>query len=377
MEHIRDETGLILLKEAESSWQIPQDATRLSVLVVGAGGGGAPGLGSWGGGGGAAGLVFVEDYLSKFKATPGDDIRIKIGLPSGEMNMNQARQGVPGEDSLFGEIVALGGGGGGRKSLEKHHATDGGSAGGGVTDESETPAKALQPEKSGPGIGFGHPGGAAARGSGGGGAGGHGTEPREGGGGSGLQGVPLTEYVDPTTGFVTSAFDPADPSHHQRLFRDIFGATFGEDGWFAGGGAHNSSHHEDEGGKGGGSKRDAAPHTGGGGGGSTHNFEGGVPGIGGSGVILVRCEKSDGTVEIIGWGRFQPMEFLLRTPEKLRDEGNYEETLELLANLPDLSLFTPSEQALLHRMYAQIYLGQGKESEAIERFATALGLESQ
>jgi len=377
MEQLKDKSGLILLREAESSWQIPQDATRLSVLVVGAGGGGAPGLGSAGGGGGAGGLVFIEDYLSKFNAGPGDDIRIKVGLPSGDMDMRQARQGVPGEDSFFGEIVALGGGGGGRQTEEKHHATDGGSGGGGVTDESETPAKALQPEKSGPGIGFGHRGGAEPRGSGGGGAGGHGTRRSEGGGGSGLQGVPLDEYVDPKTGFVTAAFDPANPSHYNVLFRDVFGVAFGDEGWFAGGGANNAPDHEDEGGRGGGSKRDAMPHTGGGGGGSTHNFEGGIPGIGGSGVILVRCEKSDGTAEIIGWGRFQPMEFLLRLPDELRDEGNYEEALEHLANLPDISLFTAPEQALLHRAYAQIYLGQGKEMEAMERFEKALRLESQ
>jgi hypothetical protein len=149
--------SLELIDEAGVQWQIPAGTTKLSVLAVGGGGGGAPGLGNAAGGGGAGGLVFVENYLEKFNARPGDAIEVKAGMPGAIPNPHKDRRGLPGSNSSFGKIVALGGGGGGRgQNLEPvHHASSGGSAGGGNMGD-KIPV-ALQPAESGFGIGFGHP----------------------------------------------------------------------------------------------------------------------------------------------------------------------------------------------------------------------------
>ena len=348
-------------------WQIPPDAQKLSVLVVGAGGGGAPGLGRAGGGGGAGGLVYVDDYLQVFGAKPGDAVEIRIGPPGPIVKLKGAHTAHPGSNSCFGKIVALGGGGGGRSKDPRNYATPGGSAGGGVADTNDNPAAALQSAESGVGMGFGHPGGSGAGGSGGGGAGGPGTLMGQGGGGSGLQGLPLKQYVDARTGYVSDAFEATNAAHYKVLFRDVFGPQFGEDGWFAGGGAHNSPKHKDEGGKGGGSKRHALPHTGGGGGGSTHTHEGSEPGIGGSGVVLVRCLHANRSVTVHGWGLLQPDDVTLRRmldePTWLSKQGKYDAALELL------DAYDPKELSVRVRVellsaYAQIYAGQGREYDA-------------
>jgi len=369
---------LELIDGPETRWTIPAGTKKLSVLVVGAGGGGAPGLGSAGGGGGGGGLVFVEDYLAQQGGSPaGEDVTIRVGLPNGPVNIAQARQGLAGEDSAFGDLVALGGGAGGRQAEEGHGATPGGSSGGGFSGVEGVPAQALQPGKSGVGIGFGHPGAAEPRGSGGGGAGGPGTPSGKGGGGSGLQGVPLEEFLDRATGFVTDGFDPGNAAHYRVLFREVFGSQAGDEGWFAGGGAHNSPRHDDEGGKGGGSKRQGLPHTGGGGGGSTHNHEGGEPGMGGSGVVWVRCGAADGSEQVFGWGRLQPARLALRSPQLLIDMAEYDQARQALDAIMHKDRLPPADRAAILRAYAQIALGGLEEEEATRLFAEALELESQ
>lgn len=367
---------LELIDEFGVDWTIPAAAENVSVLVVGGGGGGAPGLGGSGGGGGAGGLVYVDDYLKTFHAEPGDKVDIRVGLPGGIVDIRQARSGLPGEESRFGEIVALGGGGGGRHKLEKHQATPGGSGGGGVGPDGK-PAAALQPGKSGVGVGFGHAGGDGAGGSGGGGAGGRGTSQGKGGGGSGLQGVPKDAYVDSATGFATDAFDPANPDLHKVLFRDVFGSGYGDDGWFGGGGAHNSPHHRDEGGKGGGSKRAGMPHTGGGGGGSTHGFEGGKPSVGGSGVVLVCVRRRDGSISVRGWGRVQPIDFLLVRPNSLITRGEYADALKLLDAIKDVGQRSAAERQKILRAYGRIFAGQGCEKEAMATLKQANQLDGE
>jgi hypothetical protein len=243
--------------------------------------------------------------------------------------------------------------------------------------------QALQPAESGVGIGFGHPGGGASEGggAGGGGAGGPGTPEGKGGGGIGLQGIPLDVYIDKTTGFVTGKFDANNPAHYKFLFRDLFGPGIGEDGWFAGGGAHNASYHNDKGGKGGGSRWDAMPHTGGGGGGSTHNYQGGEPGIGGSGVVLIRCQSADGSVSVRGWGRVQPDEFvskaMLREPSYLYKAGKYDAALEALAKQGPLDKVPAGARVNVLRVYGQIYAAMGREEEALARFKEANQLEKK
>ena len=372
--------NLELIKEAGAQWQIPSGVTKLSVLLVGGGGGGAPGLGNAGGGGGAGGLVYVEDYLKKYNAKPGDVIEIKVGMPGAIVSMTQGRRGFPGTDTVFGKIVALGGGGGGRNAMVGHQATSGGSAGGGVADTNGNPPKALQPALSGVGIGFGHSGGGGASGSGGGGAGGPGTLAGKGGGGIGLQGVPKDMYVDKVTGFVTGAFDANNPRHYKFLFRDLFGQGVGEDGWFAGGGAYNSPQYKDRGGRGGGNTWDAMPHTGGGGGGSTHGYQGGEPGIGGSGVVLLRYQNADGSAKVRGWGRVQPDEFIskviLKEPHFLCSEAKYDAALESLGKHENVDKLPRSVRVKILRAYGQIYAGQGREEESLAKYKEALQLEN-
>ncbi|MFA7160613.1 MAG: tetratricopeptide repeat protein [Kiritimatiellia bacterium] len=359
-------------------WQVPPGAIKLSVLAVGGGGGGAPGLGNAGGGGGAGGLVYVDDYLKKFNARPSDSIEVRVGMPGPIVSMTQGRRGLPGSNTVFGKIVALGGGGGGRgQNLEAvHHASSGGSAGGG-TMWTNIPV-ALQPAESGIGIGFGHNGGGAV-GGGGGGAGGPGTLAGKGGGGIGLQGIPQDLYIDKKTGFVTADFDATNSAYYSLMFRDLFGSGIGEDGWFAGGGAYNAPGSKDRGGCGGGSAWDAMPHTGGGGGGSTHGYQGGRPGIGGSGVVLVRYQFADGSAKVQGWARVQPDDFLsmriLREPDFLTRESKYEAALESLDKQKNLDKLPEEVRVTVLRAYGQIYLGQGREIEALARFKEALELE--
>jgi hypothetical protein len=371
--------SLELINESGIQWQIPPGVTQISVLAVGGGGGGAPGLGNASSGGGAGGLVYVHDYLKTYQAKPGDVIEIKVGMPGAIVSMTQGRRGFPGTNTVFGKIVALGGGGGGRGhhiAERAHHASSGGSAGGG-TMGTEVPA-ALQPAASGFGIGFGHPGGGAA-GSGGGGAGGPGTLAGKGGGGIGLQGVPKDIYVDKATGFVTRDFDANNLDHYRIVFRDVFGADIGDEGWFAGGGAYNAPNSHDKGGRGGGSTWDGMPHTGGGGGGSTHGYQGGEPGLGGSGVVLVRYRLGDGSTKVHGWGLVQPDEFtakvILSEPSFLYKAGKYEEALASLDKLKRVDGLPGPVRAKVLRAYGQIYLGQGREQEALAKFKEARQLE--
>jgi len=369
-----------LIDEAGVQWQIPAGTTKLSVLTVGGGGGGAPGLGNAGSGGGAGGLVYVENYLEKFNARPGDAIEVKVGMPGAILNPHKDRRGFSGSNSSFGKIVALGGGGGGRgQNVEAiHHASSGGSAGGGTMGD-KIPF-ALQPAESGFGIGFGHQGGGAP-GGGGGGAGGPGTLSGNGGGGIGLQGVPQDLYIDKASGLVTVDFDANNPAHYKFLFRDLFGPGIGEDGWFSGGGAYNAPNSKDKGGRGGGSAVDRMPHTGGGGAGSTHGYQGGEAGIGGSGVVLIRYEDADGSVKVRGWGRVQPDEFIskimLREPDLLLKQAEYEAALEVLAKLENPEKLPVAVQSKILRIYGQIYAGMGREEESLAKFQTALELEQK
>jgi hypothetical protein len=372
--------NLELIGEAGTQWQIPPGVNKLSVLALGGGGGGAPGLGNAGGGGGAGGLVYVDDYLKKFNAKAGDVIEVKVGMPGPIVSMTQGRRGLPGSNTVFGKIVALGGGGGGRGPTTDvvHHASSGGSAGGG-TMGTNVPA-ALQPSASGMGIGFGHPGGGAT-GSGGGGAGGPGTLAGKGGGGIGLQGIPADLHIDKKTGFVTADFNATNSAHYRLLFRDLFGNGIGEDGWFAGGGAYNAPGSKDRGGRGGGSTWDAMPHTGGGGGGSTHGYQGGEPGLGGSGVVLIRCQFADGSVKVFGWGRIQPDEFIskviLKEPAFLCNQAKYDAAIESLGKHKDLDNLPLSVRSSILRLYGRIYLGQGREQEALAKFKAANQLETE
>ena len=251
----------------------PPSSVSADVLVVAGGGGG----GAWvGGGGGAGGFKYEENvWLPEnvsLSVTVGDGGR-------GEYNPGfyvDMPFGLNGYDSSFGTISSSGGGRGG--SWTTYPPLSGGSGGG---------------------AGYSHGGAAGITGEGFAGGNGRGDStngyPTGGGGGAGGVGGVWTAAKSGNGGV--------------GKFIDIFGETYGENGWFAGGGGggvHGSSDNAlpGDGGIGGGGDGLAAtgvtaysglPHTGGGGGGSGRS--GGDPsrgGDGGSGIVIARIRVIEG-----------------------------------------------------------------------------------
>ena len=288
----------------------------VEVLVVAGGGGGGGSYGG-GGGGGAGGLVY---HSAKAVTTGTYAVVVGNGGVGGTVHdgsyasSTSANHGRQGENSSFGDIVAIGGGGGNMSFYAVSVYKNGGSGGGGgdyytgVSNGDWIGGSATQ-GNSGGGLGYGNPGG--SRGPGGPTAnedGGH-AQPHEGAGGGGAGGVP--------TGGNSNT-----PSHG-GVGREYpqFSAWGSPAGWFAGGGGGGTHY----GGGGIGSDRTNPPgtggsfggggrgtneygqsfgsatlgtvgvaNTGGGGGGGSKYHSGGTPGSiqnapnGGSGIVLVR-----------------------------------------------------------------------------------------
>jgi hypothetical protein len=254
---------------------------QVDILVVAGGGGGG---GRHGAGGGAGGVVFKQRYSVAAKKY---QVRVGSGGDGGNGN---GETGEQGENSVFGDLTAIGGGAG-HGADDASGDQDGGSGGGTNSYEGNTAGNALQPESSTGG--FGRDGGDTSYGedspynhAGGGGAaqkGGDGTLSSPGYGGKGI------------------------------YYGDKFTERFGENGYFAGGGGGGShgptpDEFNNTGGLGGGGDGGATPYDqstgsggtgddgdqgmaatgGGGGGGSTDSSSGGSGGDGGSGIVLIR-----------------------------------------------------------------------------------------
>ncbi len=292
----------VFSRVGEYSFYVPEGLIEVDVLVVAGGGSGASTFTEHkGGGGGAGGVVFKNNYLISSALYP-----IIIGA-GGEAREDSEATGVKvpgfnGENSSFGEFVALGGGGGRRANSAAAQSGDGGSGGGGhynAAGGSELQSGSLTG-------GYGNPGGtkvSSDSGYGGGGAGSAGRNdshtPNDGrvqlgrwAGGQGIYEVTISEI--------------------NYNFKNIFGNPgVGEEVednlWFAGGGGSGINGTGDNsygaGGYGGGGRgayvnqgnsgewgvgsakgEDGKENTGGGGGGA----RGGESGAGGSGVIIVR-----------------------------------------------------------------------------------------
>ena len=245
----------------ETEGFIFQHLQSVDVLVVAGGGSGASESSScetvMSGAGGAGGLIFLE----KIEVT---------GLTSIEIGAGGVAPNNSGQDSKFGNFIAIGGGHGGRNNLV---SGDGGSSGGGGRGCSGNPSQGAVGESQQPSSisgGYGNLGGGStglcgcpSYVSGGGGAGTKGTT--EGYGGDGM------------------------------YYGSIFGNKFGENGWFAGGGGARPSSGGGIGGGGNGSLfnqpgDNGLPNTGGGGGGGITAHRGYPAGNGGSGVVLVKYE---------------------------------------------------------------------------------------
>jgi hypothetical protein len=108
---------------------VPALAGNIEVLVVAGGGGGGGGFGTWaaGGGGGAGGLIHREVYpVDAFK-------RYKVVVGNGGAGGVSSTIGANGENSQFGDLIAIGGGRGARwfGGGDASRAGSGGSGGGG------------------------------------------------------------------------------------------------------------------------------------------------------------------------------------------------------------------------------------------------------
>jgi hypothetical protein len=165
-----------------TSWTAPVDVTQVEILVV-AGGGGSGGAGlrtsmtntsAWAGGGGGGGVI----YNSQYPVTPGQTYTVTVGA-GGAVDTN-------GNNSVFGNLTAVGGGAGGDSSNGSigDPGSAGGSGGGGGGDITTAGGAGT--------AGQGFAGGAGLdpspeSGGGGGGAGGVGSAGATGAGGNGLQ----------------------------------------------------------------------------------------------------------------------------------------------------------------------------------------------
>ena len=244
---------------SDGIFYVPPGVTGVDVLVVGGGGGGGRNASpNASGGGGAGGLAWEEGY----SVTPGTTINITVGSggSAGTRTPGEAKA-TSGGNSSFGTLVAEGGGAGGQNDTGMLNGDAGGS-GGGSASTGGAGGAGSQGNKGGDGQG------GAGGGGGGGGAGGAGGNSSGNNGANGGAGLNFSGY---------------------------FGATWGDNGWFAGGGGggrRTASDTYGSGGQGGGGNSgtspDALQNTGGGGGAGSTDDASGPGGNGGSGIVLVR-----------------------------------------------------------------------------------------
>ena len=269
-----------------SSIFVPSFTGTVQVLLVGGGGGG--GLGNGGGGGGGGGVIMMPSV----SVNAGQQYNIFVGA-GGLINTN-------GGNTTAFEAIAAGGGAGG--NFGNNLDGSNGGCGGGASNDEVPPLRTAgigTGNSLGPNSGTsystnggscttvspGNGGNGAMLGAGGGGAGGAGpatvstsfttTEGGNGSGGIGIQSAILgTNYYWAGGGGG--------------------GAYAGQGGWGGLGGGGGGNSHASSGGPGGGSALNSGggsggnggENTGGGGGGSS--WRPGRPGLGGSGIVVIR-----------------------------------------------------------------------------------------
>ena len=281
----------------------------IEVLVVAGGGGGGGAYGA-AGGGGAGGLVYHGSKsvaVSSYSVVVGSGGAGGVVQSGGPDTADSAKQGKPGTNSSFDDIVALGGGGGNMAFYFPSQAIwlNGGSGGGGgdyYTNNAWRGGLATQ-TNSGGGLGYGFPGGSRGpggptpsedgahgqphEGAGGGGAGGTSTGGNSGtpsNGGIGRQYYQFAPYGSPVGWFAGGG---GGGQHYQNLNY----VTNTNTGGFFGGGGRGANEFAVNNGVGSTGSVAGVNNTGGGGGGGARNYGGGVTGPaanGGSGVVLVR-----------------------------------------------------------------------------------------
>lgn len=237
----------------------PNYPMKVDVVVVGGGGAGGTGeanlAGDGAGGGGAGGYVYSTGVTVSGATT------VTIG-PGGQTPK------ADGTQSAFGAVTAAGGGGGGNDGLVAAATGDNGGSGGGAANRYEGATSGGSASPAGQGNGGGNATASYTTqrgGSGGGGAGAIGTTRSSAAGGKGGDGL-----VNPITGTGLAGGGGGGASN---------GNTAGAAGGGGGGpGGSNTTPGTDG----------TANTGGGGGGGGAKATTGGVPGKGGSGVVIVR-----------------------------------------------------------------------------------------
>ncbi len=158
----------------EDLFMPPDGVEEVEVLVVGGGGGGGKasnGHNSAGGGGGG-GVILRAAGEEAGRYSVSGPVDVVVGDGGASSGTDRGSPGDSGEDSSFGDLIAIGGGGGG--STDSGHAPSGGSGGGGGGNSNVTGGDGLQPDSDSGG--YGNRGGDQAgasnssRGGGGGGA---------------------------------------------------------------------------------------------------------------------------------------------------------------------------------------------------------------
>ena len=177
-------SGLIVMLDASQSANYV--LSNVEVLVVGGGGGGGGGHPSYdgNGGGGGGGVRYVKSY----SVTPGTPITVTVGNggAGGASASVTGQNGSDGQNSVFGNLIAIGGGGGGSDgALNGRTGGSGGGAStssGGGTGGSATTGQGFAGGDAN-NVGGAGPGGGGAGGGGAGGAGAAGGRYKVGGNG--------------------------------------------------------------------------------------------------------------------------------------------------------------------------------------------------
>ena len=264
-------------------------ANSIQVLVVAGGGGGGSDMGGGGGGGGVI-------YNSAYTATSGSVINVTVGnggsgAPAG---VGQVR-GTNGNNSLFGNLIAIGGGGGASCHDRSTSPAGNGGSGGGASGGGTLPSGGQGGGGYGGGIrgtgslGQGNDGGTGLYAwypGGGGGAGGVGASgPNIPHGGPGLLFSLMSPYYFGGGGGGSAySVSPGGNGGIGGGGGGAIGVTVGGEGLnngLPGGGGGINSWANTPGGN-------AGANTGGGGGGGSHYNSNNYGGNGGSGIVIVR-----------------------------------------------------------------------------------------
>lgn len=266
---------VVLTDVGAGEWTPPEGVASVDVLLVAGGGGGLgtlPGNFAPGGGGGAGGVI------AHFNVDVSGGAPIDLFVGDGGLGGDtQGGAASGGQDSHFGELVAVGGGRAGGSGGSGGGGSPGGAVGSGTPGQGHDGAP-----------GYGSP---SFSGGGGGGAGGPGHPASPSGGGDGGIGIALTDL-----GFVGAVGAGAPQSvgggGGGGAYTSTSSSRTGGKGGFGGGGKggdiSSASSPVEPGG-------DAQPGSGGGGGASSSNSGSSVAdgGNGGSGLIVIRYLPAD------------------------------------------------------------------------------------